>query len=267
MRPKLLIPLLILACAAVSSASDRATAVGKDLRIDGPVDGDAVVIVGDLTLGSSASVTGDAIAILGTVVQEPGAVVEGRTIAVTSLATLDLDPNVHRQPGTTAMGLVLLSVGGWLAVITALAYLMPRMTARGIAGVMALSWRLPVLGLLTVATVVAALVAVLGLGPNLGVPMAAVIIAFFVALKALGLAILGGIVGRFVLDRIGFEDAPLPSHVLFGALPLILIRFVPAVGGPTWSLISILAWGGGFFAVIAAWLARSADAELGSVSR
>lgn len=252
MRHTLLTTLLVLVAVSAAPAADRSTAIGEGLEVNRPVDGDAVVIGGDLHLGPEARVSGDAIAILGTVVADPGAEVAGRTIAIRSLATLSLDPAVHAGDAVTPAALSLLSLGGWLLLATGVAYVVPRKVALGIAGVTAIGWRLLVLGILSVVTVVAALVAVLGLGPGLGVPLGVALYVVFIILKAVGLTVLGGVLGRFLLARVDQPDLPLPIQVMAGLLPLLAVRFVPVLGGAAWGAVSIVALGAGVFAAAVA---------------
>jgi uncharacterized RDD family membrane protein YckC/cytoskeletal protein CcmA (bactofilin family) len=62
------------------SVAGDAVAVIGDNTINGPVDGDAVAVMGDLKLGPKARVGGDVVCIGGTLQRDPQAVIEGKIV-------------------------------------------------------------------------------------------------------------------------------------------------------------------------------------------
>ena len=78
--------------------------IGGSATIEGEVDGDAVAVMGDITLAGTARVEGDFVVVLGSATIEPGAVVERDLVVVAS----DLDA----PPGFRAGGDQVVVVGG-----------------------------------------------------------------------------------------------------------------------------------------------------------
>ena len=235
------------------------TAVLQDLVVDGPVPGDILVVMGDLTLTERARVEGHAVAVLGTIQVEPGAVVEGRVLAVSSLGALTLHPTAGDVDVLLTAGVRLLSVGGWLLLTTAVAVLFPVRVRLGTWAVGRLGIRVALLGVLAAATLIAAFVAAVGLGVPAGVPVAAAVFLLFFAVKAVGLAVVGGLLGALLAARLLHRGLPLSVHVFTGVLLLLLCRLVPFLGGSAWTVISIVALGAGVFA-----LAQERPLEAGS---
>jgi hypothetical protein len=113
-----------------------------------------------------------------------------------------------------------------------------------------LGLRVAVLGAMVALTLVAALIAAIGLGPGVGLLLAAALGVGFLAIKAVGLAVLGGSLGKAVLGRLTSGRAlPLTSAVFVGVLLLLMARFLPVVGGGAWTVVSLAALGAGVFAV------------------
>ncbi|HSO22844.1 MAG TPA: hypothetical protein VLT81_08045 [Chondromyces sp.] len=247
--------------AVVESAPSR-TAVLADLEINRPIEGDAVVFGADLRLGPEASVSGDAIAVGGDVIVADGAVVGrhvvamlgtaevaqaarvgGRVLAFASLATLARGDTVEPRLARVDLGLRLLASGGWLLVTTGLAFLFPARMRYGAWALPALGFRVPALGTLVALTIVASLVAVLGLGPALGVPLVAALMTVFFAAKCVGLTVVGCTLGNAVLTRWLHHPLPISLEVFVGVLALLALRFLPAVGESLWTVVALVALG------------------------
>ncbi|MCD4748718.1 MAG: hypothetical protein K8R59_05020 [Thermoanaerobaculales bacterium] len=251
----LLIPALIVGAlcsiALPATAGDGVVGVGSDLRVDNEVQGDAVVLLGDLIIGPHADVHGDAVAVLGCVRLENGARVRGKIVGVRSLSNLDLDPVAAAAAGSTRLGLILLALGAWLFATSLIAYIGPAWVHEGVRQVRALGWRVIVFGVFSAATFLAALVAVLGLGPGWGVPLSGLLTALFVGVKIVGMTVIGAWLGSRLLVRWSRGRWPVSLEVFAGVLFLVGLRVVPVVGGLAWNILSIVALGAGAFALIA----------------
>jgi hypothetical protein len=235
---------LLLAPLAAAADGPSRLATMSELAVNERVDGDVVAIGGDVVLGPSADVSGHAVSIFGKVHVQPGARIGGRVIAVDSLASLTVD-RVRASEGRHAdLGLRFLVAGGWLLATTLIAFLWPGFVRRGAAAVPELGLRAVILGVMVALTLVAALVAVLGLGPSMGVPLAITIAVAFTAGKAVGLAILGAAVGAAVLRRlVPGRLFPATAIVFVGVGAMLAVRFIPVVGGAAWTLLVVLALG------------------------
>lgn len=237
---------LLLALAAIAPAAELGrVAAFEDLRIDGEVRGDVVVLGGDIELAAGARVDGDVIAVLGRVERHPEARVGGRELAVTSLASLQVAGPSGLDGTVLDTAVRVLSSGGWLLVTTALAFVLPARFRAGTRLLVDLGPRALLLGVAAWATLFAALVAVLGLGPGLGPPLAAAVMIAFFALKAMGLATVGAWLGRLPPLGRGGRRWPLTYAVFVGVAVLLVVRLIPVVGGPLWTVVSVLALGVG----------------------
>lgn len=252
LTPVLVVALLV-AGVALSEAGADVFRLATDLDVNSEIDGDAVVLAGDLTLGPEAKIHGDAVAVLGTVHMDERATVDGRVIALPSLAALDPDPTRAGGSLTLKPGLFLITAGLWLVTTTLVASIRPLKIRSAVADLRQAGWRPAVLGVVVIITLFAALVAVLGLGPVWGVPMAGLLMLIFLIFKALGLAILGAWVGGFVTARWISKGWPIGLSVFVGVSILLLIRLLPGIGGALWGLVSIAALGVGVFSVLTEW--------------
>lgn len=231
-------------------AGPQHVAMLSDLTVDGAVDGDVVAFAGDVYLGPEARVTGHVVAFHGTVHRDPGAHVEGRALSISSFAGFDIVEAGESDP-RFAPAVVLLSMGGWLTAATLLAFLLPGRLRYGV-------WLFPRLGLKVVAvgvllylTFIAACVAALGFGPGLAVGLIATLVVVFLAVKAVGLTVLGGALGGWMLRAVR-SAPPLTVEVAVGVAAMLLVRFVPIVGGLVWEAVSIVALGAGVFTALTA---------------
>lgn len=254
-------PALFFVAPGVSAASER-TSVLADLRVDEPVDGDVVVFGADLVLGPGARVGGDAVAVggdiriakeaevarhvvavLGRAEVAQGATVGGKVLSLESLATLVPVSSVRGTPRRVDLSIHLLTAGGWLLVTTGLAFGFPVRVRFGAWSLTRLGVKIPAMGIMVGLTVVAALIAALGLGPALGVPTVAALMIVSFAAKAIGLAVLGCWIGSAVLRRWAHHPLPVSLDVFVGVLILLALRFLPFAGETLWTLISLVALG------------------------
>jgi hypothetical protein len=254
MAPRRLILLaafvLLLAHGTAAWSAPARVAALSELEVDEPVDGDVVALAGDIVLGPKADVRGHAIAVFGEVRAAPGARVAGRMIGLSSLAGLAVLPAAGEDAARLRIAVRLLVAGGWLLATTLVAVLWPARIRWGMVALPRLGLRVAVLGAMVALTLLAALIAAIGLGPAVGLLLAAALGVMFLAVKAVGLAVLGGSLGRAVLGRLSFgRGLPLSSAVFVGMLALLMARFLPVVGGAAWTVVSLLALGAGVFAV------------------
>jgi hypothetical protein len=253
--------LVFMVSSATASGSGR-TAVLSDLKVNEPVSGDVVVFGADLELGPEARVEGDAVVIGGDIQVAEGAVVTrhvvavlggaevpaeadigGRVLCFSSPATLLAAPSVRKPSLNTDVSMRLLAAGGWLLVTTGLAFLFPTRMRYGAWAVPALGIKVPALGILAGLTVIASLIAALGLGPVLGVPLVGGLMVVFFIARAVGLTVLGCWLGAMVLKRWIRHPLPISLEVFVGVLVLLVVRFLPVVGETTWTLISLVSLG------------------------
>jgi hypothetical protein len=253
--------LLFSVAAEVSAASER-TAVLTDLRVDEPVEGDVVVFGADLFLGPGARVAGDAVAVagdirvsegaevtrhvvsvLGSAEVPEGAEVGGKILSLESLATLAPVSSARAASLRADPSMHLLTAGGWLLVTTGLAFGFPIRMRLGAWSLPRLGVKIPALGIMVGLTVVASLIAALGLGPALGVPMVAALMIVAFTAKAVGLTVLGCWVGSAILRRWIHQPLPISLDVFVGVLVLLGLRFLPVAGETLWTLISLIAFG------------------------
>ena len=252
----------LLTIVSVGEAAPGRTAVLTDLEINESVEGDVVVFGADLVLGARARITGDAVsvggdvrivpgaevgrhvvAVLGAVEIDGNAEIGGRILSLSSVASLATGAASAGRPHQGSFAMRLLASGGWLLVTTGIAFLFPIRMRFAAWSVPALGFRIPALGLMIALTAAASLLAALGLGPALGVPLIAALMVLFFIAKALGLTVLGCVVGTWVLRRWVRHPLPISLEVFVGVLVLLALRFAPVVGQTLWTLISIMALG------------------------
>jgi len=259
---------LFLVTVPTTVAAVPRTTVFDDLVVNDVVEGDVVAFEADVHLGPLADVSGDVVVvggnlrlddrarvgqhvltIFGDVHAAPGSVVEGRTLVFSSLSSVILKPGAE-APLQIGLAVRLLTSGGWLFVTTALAFGLATRLRYGVWVLPQLGIRVLVLGVAAGITFFAAVVAVLGFGPTLGVPLAAGLTAVFFAVRAVGLTVVGGYLGGVVLHRLYGRPLPLTVEVFAGVLVLLVVRFLPVVGGVLWSVCSIAALGTGVIALV-----------------
>ena len=130
-----------------------------------------------------------------------------------------------------------------MLVTTGLAFLFPARMRFGVWALPAVGMKVVALGMLTGLTIVAALIAALGLGPGLGVPLVAGLMVVFFAAKAVGLTVLACWLGSVLIQRCSRHPAPISLEVFVGVLVLLGLRFLPVVGDTAWIIISLIALG------------------------
>lgn len=244
-----LLSCLLLAVAGVATAGTGRVAALTQLEINERVDGDVIVLGGDVVLGPQAWVTGDVIAAFGEVEKAPTAHVGGHLIAVSSLAEVRLVPQGAVDEPRLELALRLLVMGGWLLIGSLLAFLLPGRVRFGTWLVARTGVKSLVLGLLVAITLVAALLGVVAAGPTIGLPLFVTLAAVLLAVKALGLTVLGGVIGGRLLGTVRRRPSPLTVEVFVGLAALLAARLVPIAGEALWTLAVIVALGAAVFTV------------------
>ncbi len=266
MRANRLAAALILAALATvalpAAAAPGHLAVLDDIRIDGPVQGDVVALGGNVFLGPHARVEGHAVAVLGRVEAAEGATITGQRISVSSLAALELGSAGSTVSLRLVWGIRLLTWGFWLLLATLLVVLFPSRIVRGVWTV----GRFPAgslgLGVLAALTLMAALVAVFSVGPALGLPGALALLLLFGAGKALGITVIGGMLGGAVLRRITGRSFPMAFEAALGVGLLLGLRMLPVAGGALWAIASVWGLGAAVVALAADPLRQSSRVPL-----
>jgi hypothetical protein len=209
--------------------------IGGDLDVDGEVDGDAVAVGGDVTIGPGARVSGDAVSVGGRLTVAPGAIIEGDEVEVGTGAGIlrglgggwnrDHDHGPRHSPvGRSLLALLILLFIGWLAAVLAgerlgaLAESLSQDWLRALlTGVLVLVLWLPAVFLSAITVI--------------GIPVA-IFLIFAVPL----LIFVGYLIGAMALGRrvsIGLGRAtqgPLQS-IIFGILVIGLLGFIGHVLG------------------------------------
>jgi hypothetical protein len=242
-------------------AVEEVVVIGGDLEVRGQVEGDAVAVGGNVTLGPGAMVGGDAVSVGGSLDIDPGAIVEGDEVEVGGsigpglggwpggLGREEHRESRVKQLGKSILMLLILLFMGWLAAVLAgdrlsgLADAMQRDWLRSLAaGVLVLVLWLPAV-FLSAITVIGIPVAIFLI---LAVPLVA-FIGYLAGAMALGRRISVGI-GRPV-------TSPLRSLLLGIAIIGVLAVFGRIVGlvgflGPFGFAFRMVSWALFSFAAI-----------------
>ncbi len=260
----------LVVAASWSTAAPARTTVFNDVSINKRVDGDVIAFEADVRLGPRADIEGDVVVVggrlkmddqarvgrhvlvvFGTLEMASASRVDGRALSLSSLSSVLLRPGAE-VPLHVDLALRLLTSGGWLLVATTLAFGCSTRVRSAIWLVPRLGLEVALLGVAAAVTFLAAVVAVLGLGPTIGVPLAASLTVVFLVLRAVGLTVIGGLLGAAVLGRTGRRVLPLTLEVFVGVLLLLVVRFVPWVGGVAWSAAAVVSLGVGIMALATA---------------
>jgi len=216
------------------------TAIAGDLSVNSEVDGDVLVLGGELYLGPSAHIHGDAIAIFGRVNRDPAAQIDGRVLHLEDLASLD--PQFENQ-SQTRLSIFLLTAGFWLLTTSLIGALLQKRLGRALFQLKILNWRILPFAILAQLTLMGALIATLGLGPKFAAPLTGMVLGVSLILKALGLSLLGWFLGAHLLPS--SPRLPVNAKIFAGVLIFNLLRLLPGLGSLCWILISVLALGSG----------------------
>lgn len=224
-------------------------ALNGNVRISGMVDGEIIVLGGNVSLAPSARVGGDVFVLGGAVETSPGAVLRGRSVAYPTassawLALLEAPALGSSSGSTIILGAKLAVLTAWLALVVvffatggrqilATSETLAREPARcftvGLTGILAMTLTALALSLLASALV--------------GVPLLVLVVLFALVLKLWGMVAifhaLGGWVAARLLRR---RFSPLNTATL-GLLILGAIKLLPVVGIIVWYLATLVGVG------------------------
>ncbi|MDE2851014.1 MAG: hypothetical protein OXP74_10430 [Acidobacteriota bacterium] len=247
-------------------ARDQLLAIGRDLelrgearsdavvlngnaRIDGVVQGDVIVLGGDVGLGPSARLGGDVFVLGGRVDAESGAAIEGRTVAYarapSSLVVLAEGPVLGQAALSPAVALLNLGLlFAWLLVTLVLvAGFDPALKATA-QSVLERPFRNFFAGLVAVLAVALTFAVLTATAPALvGAPLLAVCGVAILVCKLWGtVAVFQAVGARLLPGRLGLAGRPLTA-ALSGLLVLGLVKMAPYVGGWTWTIVTCVGIG------------------------
>lgn len=230
-------------------ARSDAVVLNGEARIDGVVQGNMIVLGGDVELGPSARLGGDVFVLGGRVNAEPGAAVEGRTVAYpsapSSLVVLAEGPVLGQaalSPAVALLNLALLLA--WLLVtLVLLAGFDPALTATA-QSVLERPFRNFFAGLVAVLAVAVTFAVLTAVAPALvGAPLLAVCGVAILVCKLWGtVAVFLAVGARLLPVRLGLAGRPLAA-ALCGLLALGLAKMAPYVGGWTWTIVTCVGIG------------------------
>jgi uncharacterized RDD family membrane protein YckC/cytoskeletal protein CcmA (bactofilin family) len=218
------------------SVAGDAVAVIGDNTINGPVDGDAVAVMGDLKLGPKARVGGDVVCIGGTLQRDPQAVIDGKIVNQSAGKHFHGFTPLHMFGALQSFR----SVWFWVfnLAIIALYALVALLFPRAVRSVGDKLVEQPGMSLLAAFLTVLALPVVFLIlcVTVIGIPLAILLVPAFIALMMFGKASFYALMGRKITqDRLHLSIA-----VLIGGLVCCLFFFIPFIGLMLTVLVSLL---------------------------
>ena len=230
-------------------ALSHAVAISGSARVSGRVEGDVIVLGGDVVLASSAAVGGDVYVLSGRIDAEPGASIGGRSVAYPDASSLWVSLIQGPVMGLPATSPVVL--GAKLALLAFWAFLSLLLFAVGRRELLSTSDSVRVepfrnffLGLTGVAAMVlTALFFGAFAGALIGVPLVLLVVVIALVLRFWGMVAVFHAVGAWVSKR--FEARPpLPlTAATYGLLLLGLLKFLPWIGIWAWSVATFVGVG------------------------
>lgn len=229
--------------------SDVAALEGS-VEVTGRVDGDVVVLGGDVRLGPEAEVGGDVFVLGGTIRAAPGAHAGGRMVsyptASSALVTLVEGPSLGAGfASPVVLGAKLALLAAWAALLLMLFASSGRQLLETADGVRREPLRSFVTGLTGVlALVLTALFFSAFTGGLVGVPLLVLVVLLALILKLWGMVAvfyaLGDWLGRRLLRRRRMR--PLNAATL-GLVALGILKFLPYVGVWVWTAATLIGIG------------------------
>lgn len=234
---------------AGEALSDVAALEGS-VEVTGRVDGDVVVLGGDVRLGPEAEVGGDVFVLGGTIHAHPGARAGGRMVsyptASSALVTLVEGPSLGVGfASPVVLGAKLALLAAWAALLLVLFAASGRQLLETADGIRREPLRSFVTGLTGVlALVLTALFFSAFTGGLVGVPLLVLVVLLALILKLWGMVAvfyaLGSWLGQHLLRRRRMR--PLNAATL-GLVALGILKFLPYVGVWVWTAATLIGIG------------------------
>jgi hypothetical protein len=251
---------------AGSVAREQLVAIGRDLLIDGQalasvaalngavvitggVDGDVIVLGGDVRLGPAARVGGDISVVGGAIHAAPGARVGGRmvsypTASAASLTLLEWPTLGLRSSSALVLGTKLALLAAWAALLLLLFATSGRQVLETAEGVSREPFRSFFVGLTGVlALVLTALFFSTFAGGLMGVPLLILVVLLAVILKLWGLVAVFLALGEWLFVHVLRRRARPLNAATLGLLVLGVLKFLPWVGVLAWTAATLIGVG------------------------
>jgi hypothetical protein len=251
---------------AGSVAREQLVAIGRDLLIDGQalgsvaalngavvvtgtVDGDIIVLGGDVRLGPAAQIGGDVSVVGGTIRAAPGARVSGRmvsypTASAASLTLLEWPTLGLSSSSALVVGTKLALLAAWAALLLLLFATSGRQMLETAEGVSREPFRSFFVGLTGVlALVLTALFFSAFAGGLMGVPLLILVVLLAVILKLWGLVAVFLSLGDWLFVHVLRRRARPLNAATLGLLVLGVVKFVPWLGVLAWTAATLIGVG------------------------
>lgn len=252
---------------AGSVAHHQLVAIGRDLVIEGQalsdvaalqgsvsitgqVDGDVVVLGGNVELGPRARIGGDVFAVGGTVRAAPGARAEGRMVsyptASSAAITLVEGPSLGLGfASPVVLGVKLALLAAWAALLLVLFAASGRQileTAEGIRNEPLRNFGIGLTGLL--ALVLTALLFTTFTGGLAGAPLLVLVVLLALLLKLWGMIAVFYTLGEWIARRLLRRPRMRPLNAAtIGLIVMGVIKLVPFVGVWVWTAATLIGMG------------------------
>lgn len=224
-------------------------AVEGSVEISGRVDGDVVVLGGDVRLLSSARVGGDVHVLGGVIRTSPGASVQGRMVsyptASSALVTLVEGPSLGLDfSSPVVLGTKLALLAAWAALLLLLFAASGRQVVETAGEIRREPFRSFFVGLTgLLALVLTGLFFSAFTGGLVGVPLLVLVVLLALLLKLWGMVAVFYALGEWLARRV-FHRRPRPLNAAtLGLLVLGAVKFLPWLGVWAWTAASLIGIG------------------------
>lgn len=223
-------------------------ALNGSVRVSGRVEGDVVVVQGNVTLAPTARVQGDVFVVGGTIRASRGAQTAGRMVSYPTASrawlTLLEGPAIGLGfASRVVLGVKLALLAAWAALLLLLFAATGRQVIETAEGVRREPFRSFVTGLTGfLALVLTGLFFSAFLGGFAGVPLLVLVVILAMLLKLWGMVAVFYALGDWLSRRFRLRLRPLNAATL-GLLVLGVIKFLPWVGVWTWTAATLIGVG------------------------
>jgi len=225
-------------------------ALDGDALISGRVEGDVIVLGGDVDLAPTAEVTGDVFALGGRIRAAAGAVIEGRSVSHPTVSAAWLTLLEGPSFGLAAtdplvLGAKLALITAWLALLLLLFATSGRELLATAESVAAEPFRNFFLGLTaTVTLFLAALFFTAFSAALVGIPMLVLVVVAALVLKLWGMVAVFHAAGSWLFDLLGRRrPAAVLNVAVAGLVALGVFKLLPWVGSWVWTAATLIGIG------------------------